>query len=402
MRILSNEYLSNVSNTIKKTQGGTAKFAQSLSQFVTEHGHTWIGVLGTKNNPTITYKELASTNDQISYTEIYLPHISSSVLQKIDTQIELHEYFKNEIDVVSDFMKREKPDVVFLNGFSSFAWLLYVAAKKCDIPVAIQHAGIMKIEVEQYRDFFSDAGAAMCFEMEKETTANAAMNIFLNTYSEQMLAKVHNLGSIQNSCIVPLPDSGWKLSDEPVIKTTKEVTLGVVARWDRIKNHESILALAEEIKKQSLPWKIQVVTTIINSPNKLEMKTRYKELIQIIHPMDHANLRDFYSQLDIALLPSHFDVSPHVVMEAISVNVPTLISPHVGWVSEYEENDMQDWIISFEDPQKVIERISFLLEKENWPETKKLANYIKVCHNKDTIYSSYLHIFEELQQPKNA
>lgn len=402
MRILSNEYLSNVPNAIKKTQGGTAKFALSLSQFVTEQGHTWIGVIGTKNNPTTTYKELASTNNQISYTEIYLPHISSSALQKIDTQIELHEYFKNEIDVVSDFIKKSKPDVVFLNGFSSFAWLLYAAAKKCDIPVAIQHAGIMKIEVEEYRDFFSEAGAEMCFEMEREVSSDAAMNIFLNKYSEQMLAKVHNLESIQNSCIVPLPNTGWELHDESTTAAREQITLGAVARWDRIKNHESILALAEEIKKQSLPWNIQVVTTIVDSTKKLEMKTRYRELIKIVPPMDHVNLRNFYSQLTIALLPSHFDVSPHVVMEAVSVNVPTLISPHVGWVSEYEENDMQDWIISFDDPKKVIERITLLLEKESWPETKKLANYIKVCHNKDTIYTSYLHIFEELQQPKNA
>lgn len=402
MRILSNEYHSNVPHEDKKTQGGTAKFALSLSQFVTEHGHVWIGVLGTKDDPTTIYRELASINDKISYTEIYLPHISSSALQKIESKVELHEYFKNDINVVADFMKKTKPDVVFLNGFSSFAWLLYAAAKKCAIPVAIQHAGIMKIEVEQYSDFFSEAGAMMCFEMERETTSNAAMNIFLNKYSEKMLTKAHNLGSIQNSCVIPLPDSGWELSDEPIIKKNKEVTLGVVARWDRIKNHEGILALAEEIKKQSLPWNIQVVTTIIESTKKLEMKARYRELIEIVPPMSHEDLRHFYSQLDIALLPSHFDVSPHVVMEAISVNVPTLISPHVGWVSEYEENNMQDWIISFDDPKKVIERIRLLLKRESLPETKKLANFIKICHNKDTIYTSYLNIFEDLQKPKNS
>lgn len=394
MRILSNEYTANLPESLKKAQGGPARFASNLSQFISKNKHEWIGVLGSTINIPEGYKEIKTSLDG-RYFELHVPKINFENIREISETVVLDSNFKEEIKLTSNLLQKIKPDILFLNGFSTFCWLLYAAAKKCGIPVIIQHAGIMKIEVEQYKDLYSEAGAKLCFEMERDVTVGASVNIVLNTYSENVLAKTHDLVSIPNSVVIPLPHPEWVFKTNIKARTPSNLTLGVVARWDRIKNHEALLALAEEISTQSLPWKIRVVTTIPETEKYKEMKARYRELIEVVPPMNQEELREFYSKLDIALLPSHFDVSPNVVMEALTTNTPTLISPTVGWVSEYNENGMQQWVISFSDPKKVIERIHELLNKNDWSEVEKLAKFIKVCHNPETIYKKYLDLFEE-------
>lgn len=394
MRILSNEYLENIPGSEKKAQGGPSRFAYNLSKYLSEHGNEWVGILRSPTTLPNEYRELKNSH-YARYFEVYVPKINFESIRELSEPVVLHSYLHDEVELISRFIREIKPDVLFINGFSSFCWLLYAAAKNCNIPILIQHAGITKIEVEQYRDLFSEAGATMCFDMEKEVTLHATSNIVLNSYSEGVLASTHGLESIPNSIIIPLPLIDWPFTIVTKKIHHKDITLGVVARWDRIKNHSAILALAEEIKKQNLPWKIRSVTKIPETDTYKEMKTRYKELIDVVSPMDQQELQKFYSSVDIALLPSHFDVSPNVVMEALSTGTPTLISPHVGWVSEYLQNEMQDWIISYEKPQEVVEKIKKLLDRAEWNEVEKLANYIKMCHNAETVYKKYLDLFEE-------
>ena len=177
-------------------------------------------------------------------------------------------------------------------------------------------------------------------------------------------------------------------------------TLGIVARWDRIKNHEAVLALAEEIRAQGLPWRIRSVTSIPDTLIKTEFKNRYREFVDVVAPMDRDSLGEFFRASDVLILPSHFDVSPTVVMEAIASGVPTLISLNVGWVSEYEECGMHNWIGDFSRPDTIINQLQNNFARPRWMEALRFADYVKKCHNPDMVFSDYLTLFAKLSSDR--
>src|SRR3989338_71757 len=171
-------------------------------------------------------------------------------------------------------------------------------------------------------------------DIEKEAAETASTNIFLNEYSREVFQNTVRPDVMRGSIIIPLPHSGWPFTGNFIPQKRDARILGVVARWDRIKNQGAILAVAEEVNRQRLPWRIRSVTEIPDTPVQADFKARYRELIDILPHMKREALREFYGSVDMMILPSHFDVSPTVVMEAVSVGIPTLISPNVGWVRE--------------------------------------------------------------------
>lgn len=399
MRILSNDYYSSTPNSSEKIHGGPRRFSADFSHFARREGHEWIGLIRSNEALEGMVQEIAS-REGARYIGVYVPKVTLEGLRELQVTISPDEYLREEIAALIEHIREIAPDVLFLNGFSAYSWLLYAAARACHVPIVIQHAGIMHHEVEQYADLFTDAGRAMCIEMERDTALGVSANIFLNKFSEQEFLRCLALESVPGSVIVPLPHAGWTFAGTKTFHEG-EIVLGAVARWDRIKNHAAILALAEEIQRQGLPWKIRVVTAIPDTPMHAQMKESYRALIEVVPPMDRDQLLEFYRSLDIAILPSHFDVSPTVVMEALSQGVPTLISPQVGWVSEYEECDMHEWIASFDNPEKVVAKISALLSQKTPQGLEKLAVHVEKCHNPGVIYERYMQMFEGLTRAEN-
>ncbi|HCR52632.1 TPA: hypothetical protein DIV48_03265 [Candidatus Kaiserbacteria bacterium] len=387
MRILSNDYLSSVPGSGINVKGGPARFAADFSTVAISQGHEWIGLL--HNPESGEYQERAVAGGK-RFFSINAPSVTIEGLRELREPLAPEAYLAEDINSVKDLFKELRGDVLFLNGFSAYAWLLFAAAREIGLPVVIQHAGIFSREVEEYADLFTRAGRELCFAMEKDAAEYAAANIFLNEFSKKAFERIVQTRTVSNPHIIPLPHPGWPFEDAAGPKKRKERVLGVVARWDRIKNHEAILALAETLRETNVPWRIRSVTSIPDTAVHTEFKSRYRNCIEIVPPMSHTALMDFYQSVDVIILPSHFDVSPTVVMEAASLGVPTLISPNVGWVSEYEHCGMEEWIADFSRPHDVVRRLEKHFIRTEWPETKRFAEYIKKCHDPAIVYRSYL------------
>lgn len=97
--------------------------------------------------------------------------------------------------------------------------------------------------------------------------------------------------------------------------------------------------------------------------------------------------------MDLMILPSHFDVSPHVVPEALFNGVPTLISPNVGWVSDYQRTGAKNWIIDFGNPEKVVKRI---LELKNKLIPEKLIKTLMQNSNPEYSLKKFLNVFKKI------
>lgn len=158
MRILSNDYYSSTPQATEKIQGGPRRFSADFSQYLRSAGHQWIGLIRSYAHIDTLYRELPTADDQ-RFFEISTPKVTLEGLRELTAYSTPHEYLHSEIQTLRSLFEHVDPDLLFLNGFSAYSWLLFAGAKECGIPVVIQHAGIMKYEVGQYEDMFSQFGA---------------------------------------------------------------------------------------------------------------------------------------------------------------------------------------------------------------------------------------------------
>ena len=394
MRILTNDYLSNLPGSAITTKGGPPLFARNFSDVVVASGHEWIGILTSSSAPLEGYEETV-VDAKKRFFAIQVPREQRDFLRDASVARITPADFEKDIARIGEIIAVAKPDLLFLNGFSLDAWTYAAAAFRANIPVVIQHAGILTKEFEMYRDWFSPAASAFAKAAEGEVAAKAAANIFLNEFSRDTFVRLVEPETLANPIVIPLPQAPWPREAVKVSEGT-EKTLGIVARWDRIKNHEAVLALAEEIQRRVLPWRIRSVTAIPETQSQAELKQTYRSMIDVVPPMDRDDLRAFYTSLDALILPSHFDVSPTVVMEGAAMGKPTLISPNVGWVSEYEACGMNRWVADFSSPSDVIARLEEQFARSAWPEVESFASYVAEHHDAKVVYEHYLSVFEQM------
>jgi hypothetical protein len=161
---------------------------------------------------------------------------------------------------IAKLIKKISPDIVFLNGFSLCNWIILEAAHQAKLPIVIQHAGIWWAELEIYKDFFSDAGIKMMKKMEKDSSTFSANEVFLNNFSKKFFIKNVLKGKADNKkqIINTLTDKLCFFKKGGQKKyfnfDSEKFNIGLIGRYDRIKNHPAIGELAASVNKKNLPW----------------------------------------------------------------------------------------------------------------------------------------------------
>ncbi len=399
MRILSNDYLPNVPGESDVANGGPAAFAHAFSRYVVRHGHEWMGLVNRHHAaPEPRIRKIASAGRR-AYYACYLPGDRIRLSMTSEKRLDPRAWFAGEIETVRRFVRRTRPDILFLNGFSLYAWILLESASRENVPVVIQHAGIARIEFDLHKHLYSRAGRAMMLQMERDIVSLARTQIFLNEYSRDVFSSVVCPVPAAQSRVIPLPyfqayeDAG--ASGRGKTRRNVEVVIGCVARWDRIKNHRAVLRLAWEARRRGLPWTFKTVAAIPASAINRRFEDSYRRAIEVVAPMGRDALADFYESVDLLVLPSRFDVSPSVVMEAALMGKPTLIAPGVGWNSEYGANGMADWITNFSDAGIVVETILRLLASRR---SRRFENMVRNVHAPEVVFGEYLRVFGDRER----
>lgn len=290
MKILTNEYLCNTPNLKKPAKGGPANFARLFFNFLKKEDKKleWQGLIINDLDPNNKEIFLKTLEDDSKRNIFYfsLPFLLTEKIRKAKKVLDYRQVLKDPLEKLTAVIKEKSPDIVFLNGFSMGNWLILEAAYKNNIPVIIQHAGIWFKELEVYKDFYSTAGVKMMKRMEKDSSIFSNEEIFLNDFSRSYFDQKVLKGKRTKKnkfTIIPLPVdfNFFKKSDTQKTKFNfdkKKFNIGLIARWDRIKNHEAVARLSVEIKKNNLPWVINSITRIPESNINADIK-KYTERI---------------------------------------------------------------------------------------------------------------------------
>lgn len=404
LKILCNDYHVNLPGSAIIAQGGPERFAQNFTTFF-EH-----------NTPDI---ELVSIlfSDNEKKEDIYIRKTTSShdFYEVVFPKQKLHEnYIKSFTKVaflkllqpwleqVDTVFEHAKPDIVFLNGFNISSWFILETAYRRGVPVCIQHAGIAKKELIVSQRHFSPSMRRILIGFEKEIIKKSAHQIFLNEYSRDVFFDIHKTPidvHIQKKIsIVPLPIDIKHIV--PMNLASKfEYNIGMVARWDSIKNHRAILRLATFIKNKKLPLILEVVTKW-RADVVSNFRDRYEKIVTVVPQMLPDKLHHFFEKQDVTVIPSNFDVSPTVLMESLLAGTPAVISNKVGWVSDYHAFGLSDMIIPpTASGQKIVETIEKLIQDKTIyiPRFQKLQQKIHKDHNPKNVFPLYYQIFKHMK-----
>jgi glycosyltransferase involved in cell wall biosynthesis len=392
MKILSNDYLSNIPGIDRPAQGGTANFARGFSAYVKKRGHEWHGII-IATSKKMTYPRIIEIKKgRGEYHKMLIPSSKIKSLSKAQNKIDPESVLSKEIKRLVELIKEIKPDIVLINGIYSITWPLMMAAKEAEIPIVVQHAGIFKKEVEVYKDVYTSAGKEIMEKVEKDSSLIADAEVFLNKWSLDNYKKAVYPVSNKKAYIIPIPFDYQALNTSKNKKNDK-IRIGSVARWDRIKNHTALLKLAREIKKEGLNWKISSVTKIPKTKINKKFKEDYRSNIEIIPPMNRDGVLEFIGSMDIMLLPSFFETASFVVLESLACGTPIIISPTTGFAPTFKKLGASQYIDDFKDPIKVIKKIKRLSNKEM---PAQLIKHIKSQHKPSKVFKAYMDLFNKV------
>jgi len=402
IKILYNESHTNYNKKLKP-QGGPSRFASGFREFfLKQEKFSLCPILFSHGDNCKPKIKKTSTKDGIFNELVYEKKIITSIYKESITKSALIKYLKPFLDELNAFIIEEKPDIVFLNGFNLSNWMLMYSAHKIGVPIVIQHAGIWKKEVRSSKISFSPAMKKIFYDMERDTVRWCNNHIFLNNFSKEIFSDLYKgvWNRKKQFEIIPLPIESkiFPFRKPKLYNDESGLDIGVVARWDGIKNHKAILRLANTISKEQ-KWKIHTVTNIPRTTSEIELAKKYTAKVNICAPMSPERLTDFYRSMDLVLMLSNFDVSPTVVAESILAGTPVIISDKVGWQDEFVTVDLSDYIVSNNVSGKKLRNVvnQLMLNQEiNINKYRNLQSYIEKAHNPVNVFRKYTSVFSSI------
>lgn len=394
MKIMFNAYFDiNVGQEKNDSYGGPRNFIKIFLQQFSNPRHELVGVrlTGDKNKDNVVgIKKHREKNCSFLTLTTFLrtKKILGAKRRALPPEV------FSTIKILSQALAKEKPDLLFLNGFSIGHWYLLRAAALTEIPIVAVHHGLWFKEADNVAKKVTLSSIHLMRQMEKEISCLADKEVFLNEFSLAEYQKGLKIRVNQKrSVIIPLPYNPL-FERKPIKRLSRKdqvFKIGMVGRWDPIKDPLALMALAKEAVKQGKKWEFHFVTKITEVKSLAKAAKAIGRWVKIRPPMKLEKLRVFYNEMDLMILPSRFDVSPTVVIEALLQNKMTLISPNVGWVSLYEKLGLGKWIIDFKDSKKVIKRIEEISDSSV---SGKLIKHIREKHQPKFVFDSYEKIFK--------
>lgn len=387
MKILTNFYFDLIEP--KSFIGGTKSQQAAFRDFVEKKTkHELFGIFKEEHgNPGDEFKRIEAGNNffGLSVPKFYFRDAFNG--QGIESATA---GFPKFFSFLRDVFEKVGPDCVFLNGFPWLSCLIGSFALKSGVPIVYVHAGLPFKEFNLYRDYLGDKQADFLLEKDKEISlSQKTVNIFLNDFSKKAQESEFLGSKCANSRVIPLAASfDFKCPLKKRRSEEGEIKVGLIGRWDRIKNHQAYFSLAKHASDENLPVKFLAITRIPDKTKLLGIsKEEYARYIDVREEMPREDLWKFYQEVDVMACPSLFDVSPHIVFESLLCGTPVLISPGVGHNDLYEKFGLKNWILDFSNiPNaiKAIRKAAF----ENVSE--KMIAHIKEEYSPSAVFGKYI------------
>lgn len=270
------------------------------------------------------------------------------ILKKSRSLKDVERYFKPIIALVRDILKKERPNILLVNGTYFVPWILVVAARKEKIPIVVWYAGVLSREVGH----MNPKARRIFGEMERAVVRSAKRVIFPSELCKKIVREeVANIRSVRGGRIVSNPIAPLFTRISPV-HSPVERRIAFVGRDTPIKNLEAFSALHKELLK--LGWEHEA--TIVSDLSKKTLK-KIPKTIKVIPSMLATELAVFYSTQGLIVSPSRFETFGNVPIEAVCSGIPVLVSENMGCAEVLRESGLDRMVADFSDVRMTAHRV---------------------------------------------
>ena len=329
------------------------------------------GIIGLELNPR-RHTQSATIFNHLS-SDWFIHHIInihdipiSKAISSAKSLKDLENKYRPIIKIIKQILKKDKPDVVFLNGTYYVPWIISIAAYELKIPIVLRYAGVYSKETES----FKPKEKKLFNKIEKSFQKRVSHFIFPSRLCLELVEREITRKEIKNSFIIP---NSFCIPEGEIVFKSVERRIAAIGRWDKIKNFGSFFEIHNILKKEG--WKHEASFVTGDSKIKGIPKT-----INRFTSMTHSELLRFNSSQGLIICPSLFETFGNVPMEAVCMGIPVLVSDNMGCAEILKMSGLDNMVMSFDDPKKVAERVKKLCGQEILP--KQINNLRKILNPK--------------------
>jgi glycosyltransferase involved in cell wall biosynthesis len=302
-----------------------------------------VNIIGSKKK---SYRKTKNEKTSTITAKMHIPSIAK-VLKSAKTLKEVEMAYEQVIKFYQRTIKREKPDIILINGTYFMPWCLLLASERENIPAVLHYHGILTKETQDWkkrqRKIF--LGMEKCFD-KKNLFYIFPSKITKNTVEKEVFGhKIKKYSVLAN----PVPEHFYSEID----KINKK-NIGIVSRWTEIKNIRFCEKLAKYNCSNGEKFVLNVITDLDPSHKK------YKKLSKIVKfhkPVSNKKLASFYRNMGVVISPSHFETYGNVAKESIASGTPAIVNPNMGVAETFDQLGLNDWVIDFNCVKSVYQKI---------------------------------------------
>jgi glycosyltransferase involved in cell wall biosynthesis len=315
--------------------------------------------------------------------KIKIPSIKR-VMKKAKDIEDVKRAYKHIIEAYDKTIKQEKPDLILINGTYYMPWCLLQASKANNIPVVLHYHGVLTKETADWKEVPRKIFRQMeeCFDDKK------LFYLFPSNLTKEVVEKEVFGHRVSKFSILPNPVS---LRFFEAHSKSRHRNIGIISRWQKVKNTGFWEKLADYNQKNGDKFKINIVTDL-KKGNK--HRDKLDGLVRFRRPMSNGRLAKFYEDMDVIVSPSHFETYGNVANEAIATGTPALISKNMGVSEVFKNLGLDRWIIDFNSVKNVYEKINKAIKQKVDTETR---NKMKELYSSGAVYGKMFSILNSIQ-----
>ena len=307
------------------------------------------------------------------FGNIHLISPRNKLIQDVQGVAAIHDGFdlaskKNLLKLIfriNRIIKKERIDIVFLNGFNECGWIAPFIQSKRKICTGHNNfntfkdsfflegitLGLLKIIKRPAQFFFVLLAFRSFYKF-----------ICINNLVYDNLEKL-----VDRSKLIKIPNG---VDEIQIGESVNDIlTFGRIGRLESIKGNVFLLrAFSKYVRKNGMGRLI-----FAGEGREMEMLKRISHELSIskyIEFIGHVEKEKFYSLVDVMISSSSYEASPLVILEALSCGLP-VISTNVGGVNEILTDGYSGIIVDFGDELQLSEAMNFLAR--NPSHIKKLS-----------------------------
>ncbi|MFA6190303.1 MAG: glycosyltransferase family 4 protein [Candidatus Staskawiczbacteria bacterium] len=333
---------------------GIAQVVLSFMDFIekSKGNNLNITAVTVLNKNRKTYKKISTNKTSTVSIGVNVPDIAK-IVNKAKNLAEVELAYEQVILAYQKAIKKEKPDLVLINGTYFMPWCLLLASERENVPAVLHYHGVLMKEVQNWgkrqRKIFLD--------MERSFDKKNMFYIFPSEITKNVVEKEVFKHKVKKSAVIPNPVSAHFFEEENQID---KINIGIVSRWTGIKNVRFCENLANYNNKNGNKFVVNIITDL-DKNNKI-----YKRLSKVVtfhKPKNNKDLASFYKNMGVVISPSHFETYGNVAKESIASGTPAMVNYNMGVSETFNNLGLNDWIINFDSVKLVYEKIDSMMGK---------------------------------------